>query len=158
MKHVLTVLVLCSGVSFAAGPATSAPPPKAAAKEAPPPAPKKALFERLGGKPAIEAVVDDFLGRVAKDERINAGFAVGDVPRLRQRLVELVCAGSGGPCVYSGRDMKSAHAGMRITGAQFDALVGHLVATLDKFKVPAQEKNELLGVLGPMRGVIVEEQ
>jgi len=148
MKTLLTVWVLCSAVSFGAE-------PKTAKTEAPPP--KKALFERLGGKPAIEAVIDDFLGRVAKDERINAGFAVGDVPRLRQRLVELVCAGTGGPCVYSGRDMKSAHAGMKITNAQFDALVGHLVATLDKFKVPAQEKGELLGILGPMRGAIVEE-
>ncbi|MBL8949475.1 MAG: group 1 truncated hemoglobin [Myxococcaceae bacterium] len=148
MKTLLTLLVLCSAVSFAAEPA------KTAAKAEPA---KKPLFERLGGKPAIEAVIDDFLGRVAKDERINAGFAVGDVPRLRQRLVELVCAGTGGPCTYSGRDMKSAHAGMRITNAQFDALVGHLVATLDKFKVPAQEKGELLGILGPMRGAIVEE-
>lgn len=163
MKSLLTVLVLCSGVSFAAGSSSApgsaaAPAAKTQAKEAAPPAAaKKALFERLGGKPAIEAVIDDFLGRVAKDERINAGFAVGHVPRLRQRLVELVCAGTGGPCVYSGRDMKSAHAGMRITNAQFDALVGHLVATLDKFKVPAQEKGELLGILGPMRGAIVEE-
>ncbi len=151
MKHMITVLVLAAGVSFAAG----APPAKqVAAKETPA---KKSLFERLGGKPAVEAVIDDFLGRVAKDERINARFAVGHVPRLRQRLVELVCAGTGGPCVYSGRDMKSSHAGMGITNAQFDALVGHLVATLDKFKVPAQEKGELLAILGPMRGVIVEE-
>ena len=157
MKHLVTLLVLCSGVSFAAGAAAGAPAPAAkpaAAKEAP----KKSLFERLGGKPAVEAVIDDFLGRVAKDERINARFAVGDVPRLRQRLVELVCMGTGGPCVYSGRDMKSSHAGMRITGAEFDALVGHLVGTLDKFKVPAQEKGELLAILGPMRGAIVEEQ
>jgi hemoglobin len=117
----------------------------------------KPLFERLGGKPAIEAVVDEFLKRVAKDERINAGFAVGNPPRLRQRLIELVCMGSGGPCVYSGRDMKKAHEGMHVTGEQFDALVGHLVGALDKFKVPAAEKNELLGVLGPMRAQIVEE-
>ncbi|HEY1086859.1 MAG TPA: group 1 truncated hemoglobin, partial [Archangium sp.] len=103
-------------------------------------APKKVLFERLGGKPAVEAVIDDFLGRVSKDELINSGFAVGHVPRLRQRLIELVCAASGGPCTYSGRDMVSAHAGMKITNAQFDALVGHLVATLDKFKVPSGEK------------------
>ena len=148
MKTLLTLLVLCSAVSLAGEPA---------AKTAKTEPAKKPLFERLGGKPAIEAVVDDFLGRVAKDERINAGFAIGDVPRLRQRLVELVCAGTGGPCVYSGRDMKSAHAGMKITNAQFDALVGHLVATLDKFKVPEQEKGELLSVLGPMRGDIVEE-
>jgi hemoglobin len=119
-------------------------------------APKK-LFDRLGGKPAVEAVIDDFLGRVAGDESINSGFAVGHVPRLRQRLVELVCAATGGPCTYSGRDMQTAHAGMKITNAQFDSLVGHLVATLDKFKVPSQEKGELLGLLGPMRGSIVEE-
>ena len=73
------------------------------------------------------------------------------------RLVELVCAASGGPCTYSGRDMGTVHAGMKITNAQFDALVGHLVATLDKFKVPAGEKGELLGLLGPMRSSIVEE-
>lgn len=120
-------------------------------------APKKLLFDRLGGKGAIEAVIDGFLGRVAGDELINSGFAVGHVPRLRQRLVELVCAASGGPCTYSGRDMGTVHAGMKITGAQFDALVGHLVATLDKFKVPAGEKGELLGLLGPMRSSIVEE-
>ncbi len=117
----------------------------------------KTLFDRLGGRPAIEAVIDDFLGRVSQDERINAAFAGAHLPRLRQRLVEQVCAASGGPCTYSGRDMKTVHAGMGVTGAQFDALVGHLVATLDKFKVPEKEKGELLSVLGPMRGDIVEE-
>jgi hemoglobin len=140
--------------------ASRLPPPSAQTEEQKPATgaePKKPLFERLGGKGAIEAVVDDFLGRVAHDERINSGFAVGSVPRVRQRLVELVCAGTGGPCTYSGRDMKSAHAGMAITGAQFDALVGHLVASLDKFKVPAQEKGDLLAILGPMRSAIVEE-
>jgi hemoglobin len=149
------LLVGCATTSTSksevATPSTSPAAPKAAE------APKKALFERLGGKGAIEAVIDDFLGRVAADERINAGFAVGHVPRLRQRLVELVCAASGGPCVYSGRDMGTVHAGMKITNAQFDALVGHLVDTLDKFKVPAAEKGELLGLLGPMRSSIVEE-
>jgi hemoglobin len=120
-------------------------------------APKKPLFERLGGKPAVEAVIDDFLGRVAQDTSINSGFAVAHVPRVRQRLIELVTVGTGGPGTYSGRDMTAAHAGQGITNAQFDALVGHLVATLDKFKVPATEKGELLAILGPMRGAIVEE-
>ena len=116
------------------------------------------LYDRLGGKPAIEAVVDNFLGRVAADERINAGFAGSNVPKLRQRLVEQICQASGGPCTYSGRDMKTVHAGMNVTGAQFDALVGHLVEALDTFKVGEKEKSELLGVLSPMRGDIVEEQ
>jgi len=113
------------------------------------------LYERLGGKAAITAVVNDFVGRVAADSRINGKFATADIPRLKRLLVEQICTAAGGPCTYTGRDMKTAHAGMGITGPQFDALVEDLVATLDKFKVPAREKNELLSVLGPMKSDIV---
>ncbi len=113
------------------------------------------LYERLGGKVAITAVVDDFVGRVAADKRINDKFATADIPRLKRLLVEQICTAAGGPCTYTGRDMKTAHAGMGITGPQFDALVEDLVAALDKFKVPAHEKNELLSVLGPMKSDIV---
>jgi len=115
----------------------------------------KTLYERLGGKEAITAVVDDFVGNVAADNRINQRFANANIPRLKQMLVDQICAGTGGPCTYTGRDMKSAHAGMRISDGEFDALVGDLVKTLDKFKVPEKEKGELLGVLGPMKGDIV---
>lgn len=113
------------------------------------------LYERLGGKPAIQAVVDDFIANVAADNRINARFANANIPRLKENLVNQVCAGTGGPCAYAGRDMKSAHAGMNITEAEFGALVEDLVKTLDKFKVPTAEKNELLGILGPMKKDIV---
>jgi hemoglobin len=113
------------------------------------------LYERLGKKEAITAVVDDFVSRVAADKRINGKFANADIPRLKAMLVDQICEASGGPCKYTDRDMKSAHAGMAITGEQFDALVGDLVATLNKFKVPEREKNELLGVLGPMKKDIV---
>ena len=117
---------------------------------------ERSLYERLGGKPAITAVVDDFVGRVAADSRINGRFANTNIPRLKMMLVDQICAASGGPCTYTGRDMKSAHAGMGITGAEFDALVGDLVATLNSFKVPEREKNELLGALGPMKKDIAE--
>ena len=113
------------------------------------------LYERLGGKPAITAVVDDFVGNVATDNRINGFFAKTDIPRLKQLLVEQICAGSGGPCTYSGRDMRAAHAGMGVGDAHFNALVEDLVKTLDKFKVPQREKDELLSVLGPMKKDIV---
>ncbi|MGH7232310.1 MAG: group I truncated hemoglobin [Nitrospiraceae bacterium] len=113
------------------------------------------LYERLGKQEAIVAVVDDFVGRVANDTRINGKFANANIPRLKVLLVEQICAASGGPCTYTGRDMKTTHVGMNITSEQFDALVGDLVATLNKFKVPEREKNELLSVLGPMKKDIV---
>ncbi len=113
------------------------------------------LYERLGKKDAITAVVDDFVGRVANDTRINGKFANANIPRLKMLLVEQICAASGGPCTYTGRDMKTTHAGMGVTGEQFDALVGDLVASLNKFKVPEREKNELLSALGPMKKDIV---
>jgi hemoglobin len=113
------------------------------------------LYERLGGKPAISAVVDDFVGNVAADQRINGFFANTDVPRLKKLLVEQICAGSGGPCTYTGRDMRSAHTGMNVAETHFNALVEDLVKTLDKFKVPQREKDELLALLGPMRSDIV---
>jgi hemoglobin len=116
---------------------------------------QKSLYDRLGGKPAITAVVDEFVARVAADTRINGKFANADIPRLKQMLVDQICQASGGPCTYTGRDMKTAHAGMQITSAQFDALVQDLVGALDKFKVGKQEKNELLSVLGPMKKDIV---
>ena len=113
------------------------------------------LYERLGGKPAITAVVDDFIGNVAGDTRINKRFANADIPRLKTRLVDQVCEATGGPCKYTGANMRDAHAGMNITDAEFNALVEDLAKSLDKLKVPAKEKNELLGALGGMKGDIV---
>lgn len=118
---------------------------------------EKSLYERLGGKEAITAVVDDFVGRVAADNRINGFFAKANIPRLKTQLVNQICEASGGPCKYTGADMKTVHRGMGVTGAAFDALVGDLVATLDKFKVGEREKNDLLGALGPMKKDIVEK-
>jgi hemoglobin len=119
------------------------------------PAGKASLYQRLGGKAAITAVTDDFLGRVAKDERINAYFANSDLPRLRAMLIDQICEASGGPCKYTGKDMLTVHAGMGVTHEAFQALVEDLVASLDAFRVPEAEKKELLGLLGPMRGDIV---
>ena len=118
--------------------------------------PEASLYQRLGGTVAITAVVDDFVANVAADSRINARFANTDIPRLKRLLVEQICNGTGGPCTYTGRDMKTTHAGMGITDAEFDALVEDLVQSLDKLKVPAAEKEELLGILGPMKADIVE--
>ena len=117
----------------------------------------QSLYQRLGGKEAIAAVVDDFIGNVAGDARINKRFANANIPRLKTLLVEQICAASGGPCTYTGRDMTTAHTGMNIQSAEFDALVEDLVKSLDKFKVPEREKGELLGALGGMTPAIVNK-
>jgi hemoglobin len=113
------------------------------------------LYERLGGKAAISAVVDDFIGNVAADSRINRRFAGADIPRLKRMLVDQICQATGGPCTYTGRSMVEAHRGMAVKEAEFDALVDDLVKSLDKFKVGAREKQELLGALGGMKPEIV---
>jgi hemoglobin len=117
---------------------------------------QSSLYDRLGGIGAITAVVDDFAGRTANDSRINAKFARTDLTRLKAMLVDQVCEASGGPCTYTGRDMKEAHRGMGVTSGEFDALVENLVATLNQFSVPELEQGELLGLLGPMKPDIVE--
>ena len=116
---------------------------------------QSSLYQRLGGYPAIKAVVDDFVGNVAADQRINRFFAKTDIARLKQNLVDQICSGTGGPCIYTGRDMKSAHAGMGVSSGHFNALVQDLRKTLRKFKVPRKEQGELLAVLGPMKSDIV---
>jgi len=114
------------------------------------------LYERLGGKNAVVAVVDEFVARCAADGRINGKFARTDVPRLKAMLVEQVSAATGGPVTYTGRSMRETHDGMSVTAGEFDALVADLVATLKQFNVPQAEQQELLGILGPLRGDIVE--
>ena len=119
-------------------------------------APRKALYERLGGLPAINAVVDDFVGNVARDRRINRFFASTNIPRLKFLLVQQICQATGGPCFYTGRDMKSSHRGLGISGRHFNALVQDLGKTLTKFKVPAREQKELVAILAPLKKDIVE--
>ena len=109
------------------------------------------LYDRLGGQRAIVAVIDDFIDRVAADARIKFRFLNTDLPKLKTLLVEFVCMATGGPCKYTGQDMETSHAGMELVDDEFTALVEDLAGALDKFKVPAKEKGELLGALGPLQ-------
>ena len=113
------------------------------------------LYQRLGGQTAIAAVVDDFVKNVATDQRINEFFADADIEEFKSLLSEQICEASGGPCRYSGRSMRAAHAGLGITDEHFSALAQDLQKSLDTFKVPAQEQNELLTLLAGMKGDIV---
>jgi hemoglobin len=124
---------------------------------------QKSLYERLGGKTAIVAVVDDFVANCAADTRINTFFTAtaADKSRLaafKNNLVDQICEAAGGPCKYTGKDMKTAHAGMGIGDADFNALVEDLTKSLNTFKVGKAEQDQLLGVFGPMRPQIVEKK
>ncbi|MBI3403920.1 MAG: group 1 truncated hemoglobin [Acidobacteria bacterium] len=119
---------------------------------------KPTLYKRLGGYDALAAVTDDFIGRLASDPTLGkffAGHSKDSLARIRQLIVDQLCAATGGPCVYIGRTMKTAHEGMGISEANWDASVKHLIATLDKFKVPKAEKDEVLAAISSMKADIV---
>jgi len=116
---------------------------------------KEPLYDRLGGKTAIRAVVDDFVNNVVADARVNQRFAGANIAKVKTSLVDQICEASGGPCTYTGPNMKVVHGGMKITDAEFDALVEDLVKSLDKLKVAEREKGEVLAALGGMRKDIV---
>jgi hemoglobin len=120
--------------------------------------PEPTLYQRLGGRDALKGVVDDFVANVVADPRVNArfkGLQPAAVAKLQTNLADQICDATGGPCAYLGRDMKTAHAGMRITDADWTATVEDLVKSLNKFKVGAKEQQELLAILGPMKKDIV---
>lgn len=116
---------------------------------------KDSLYQRLGGMPAIEAVVDASLKHIHGDLRINIFFEKTDIPDLRRLLIEQICAASGGPCTYSGRSMEEAHSGMNLTDKDFDIFVEDLIAAMNEVKVPSPLQQELLGLFGPMRPQVV---
>ena len=116
---------------------------------------KASLYDRLGGQDAITLVVDQFVANVAADERVNDRFAGTDIDEFKRLLVEQLCEATGGPCTYTGRDMRTTHAGMNITDAEFSAVVEDLVAALNQYNVPEQEQTELLTALGGMKDQIV---
>lgn len=113
---------------------------------------KASLYWRLGGREAIAAAVDQTIALSKADPRLAGRLSGG----CRDKLVDQLCMATGGPCVYTGRDMKSAHAGMGITAVEFGAVAENLSKVLDKFAVAPKEKNELLGMLAPMQGEIVK--
>jgi hemoglobin len=117
--------------------------------------PEPRLFDRLGGLPAITAVVDKTIDSAARDPRTSRSFKGIKLQGVKEAVVAQLCEASGGPCKYEGATMLKAHKGLDITSAEFDAFAQQLVATLDEFKVPKREKDELLQMLAPMKGDIV---
>ena len=118
------------------------------------------LYKRLGGYDAIAVVTDDFLGRLAADKQMSrffVGVSADSLRKLRQHVVDQLCEVSGGPCYYFGRSMKTVHAGLGITESDWQITVKHLTATMDKFKVPDKERNEILTLFASLKSDIVEK-
>lgn len=159
--HGVTALVLAAAIAALTGcaaghhqPAAHPPGVQVLASSEP------SLYQRLGGYDAIAAVTDDFLDRLLKDPtqgRFFTGHSTQSKQRIRQHIVEQLCAAAGGPCVYTGRPTKEAHAGLGIAEQDWTTSVHHLVAALDKFKVPKREKDELLAFLTSLKPDIVEK-
>lgn len=120
---------------------------------------EKSLYERLGGYDAIAAVAGDLLPRLQADPRLarfwqNRG--VDGVKRERQLLIDFLCSSAGGPLYYTGRDMRTAHEGMRISEGDWASFLGHVEATLDAFRVPRAERDEVVAFVQSTKPDIVE--
>ncbi|MFP5264214.1 MAG: group I truncated hemoglobin [Blastocatellia bacterium] len=119
------------------------------------------LYKRLGGYEALAAVTDDFIGALATDKtlgRFFVGASDNSKMRIRQLVLDQLCAATGGPCVYIGRDMKTVHKGLGISEDDWNIAVKHLVNTLNKFKVPEREQKELASALMTLKADIVERK
>jgi len=122
---------------------------------------EKSLYERLGGYDAISAVVNELAVRLVKDEKLGVyfkGLSNDSKRRLIAHLTDFVCSATGGPCIYTGRDMKTSHEGLGITNEEWDRFVKITKEVLDKFKVPAKEQQEFLQAVAPLKSVIVEKK
>jgi len=108
------------------------------------------LYTSLGEQAGIARLMDDFVNRVLKDERIGQHFKDAKPDNLKTRLTEQVCKLSGGPCEYKGADMKTVHADMDIRRADFNALVEVLQAAMEAQNISFPQQRRLLALLAPM--------
>ncbi|MBB2486731.1 group 1 truncated hemoglobin [Mitsuaria sp. WAJ17] len=113
------------------------------------------LYSQLGGKPALELVVDGLLQRATQDARIKDFFKETNLKYLRTQLVDQLCAVTGGPCRYEGETMANAHAAMGLSQAHFNALVEDLQDAMDAAGLPFATQGRLLALLAPMHRDIV---
>ena len=147
----LVLLVACASGSEATR-------PDAHGGSAPAAADGPSLYERLGRRPGIDAVMHTFVVNVGRDKRINVRFMFVDMDVLQAHLTDQICAASGGPCAYAGRAMKPLHAPMRVRPAEFDAMGEDLIAALKTNGVPERETQELLAIIVSTRSDIVEPE
>jgi len=150
MAGTLVILALAGPIARSDGAGTETPGPAAA---------PATLYQRLGGYDSLAVLTDDFIARLVRDPSLSRCFAAatGEArDRFRQHLLDQLCAASGGPCLYVGRDMRTAHRGLGIGEADWAATIGHLIASLDKREVGPKEKDEVLRMVARLKKDIVE--
>ena len=114
-----------------------------------------ALYQALGQKPGLVALMDDFVPRLLADPRMQPFFEKTNQANFKQQLVDQVCQVSGGPCIYKGVDMKTAHSNFDITKGNFNALVEVLQKSMDARQIPFSAQNKLLAMLAPMHRDVI---
>ena len=120
---------------------------------------QKSLYERLGGYDGIAAFTDDLLPRLQKDPQLGRFWQNrGDdgVAREKQLLIDYLCACAGGPIYYTGRNMKTAHKGMKIGETDWSVFLQHAGATMEALQVPRQECDEVVAFVLSLKDDIVE--
>ena len=113
------------------------------------------LFQTFGAKPGLVKLMDDFMVKLLADPRTGPHFKAADQTRIKEQLVDQFCVILGGPCVYKGADMKSAHSNLDITKGDFNALVEALQKAMDAQNIPFSAQNQLLASLAPMHRDVI---
>lgn len=119
----------------------------------------ESLYQRLGGYDAIAAVASNLLPRLIGDKQLGRFWAhrgADGIRREKQLLINFLCNASGGPMVYTGRDMQTTHVGMRLSESDWTIFMGHVGATLDEFNLPGPERSDVVGFIESLKGEIVE--
>ena len=151
IRKTYATLLLMASLMGGFVPNSVAEPPQAATKA-------PSLYTQLGGYDALAAVTDDFITRLATDPELGkffVGLNDASKQRVRQHVIDFLCNATGGPCLYLGQDMKTAHKGLHITEAEWNTSAQHLVATLNKFKVPQPQQTAVMGAISALKGDIV---
>lgn len=153
-KKFLATMLLAFAVTTGAAPYAMGASPQAMNA----PVAGASLYTRLGGYDALVAVTKDFIGRLATDPQLAKFFTgLNDTSKARveAHVIDFLCVATGGPCIYTGQDMKTAHTGLHITDADWNTSAAHLTETLNKFKVPQKEQSEVMAAISGLKGDIV---
>ena len=118
---------------------------------------KLSLYQRLGEEPGLRKIVNDVLDRNLNNPRIGHYFKKVDMSKLKQFVFEFFSMGIGGPHLYTGRDMRTAHTGMNISDEDFESANEDTLLALDENGVGPAEKNEVIAILNSMKADVIRK-